>query len=104
MKTRNTVIFALVTMMSVPMYAHASCSSAALWAAENAYGNDPIRTRTETVINGKEYKVTVGIGNDEDGAHTYRVTFKDGSCDPRSAQVCDLTQPGSNGSAGCPNE
>lgn len=85
-------LMALVTLASAAS-AHATCTSAAVWAAENAYGNDPIRTRTTTVEVGREYKVTVGIGNDEDGPHTYRVIFKDGVCDPKTAEVTDLTQP-----------
>jgi hypothetical protein len=55
-----------------------SCSKAALNAAEDEYGNDPMRTHVKVVEKGKRYEVTVGIGNPEDGAHEYVVTFKDG--------------------------
>jgi hypothetical protein len=88
------ILSALATLVS--LQAHATCRSAALWAAENEYGNDPHETRVSEV-NDHTFKVTVGIGNDEDGAHTYRVSFQDGSCDPRSASVCDLTEPVSDG-------
>ncbi len=75
--------------------AHATCASAALWAAKNVYGNDPIRTR-EKQLTKDTFEVTVGIGNVEDGAHTYQVTFEGETCDPKTAIVCDLTQPENN--------
>jgi hypothetical protein len=81
--------------MVISMQAHATCKSAALWAAENAYGNDPMRTETKQLTD-DTFQVTVGIGNPEDGAHTYQVTFEGPTCDPTQATVCDRTQPSNN--------
>lgn len=82
-------------LMVVAFQAHATCKSAALWAAENAYGNDPIKTRTHQLTS-DTYEVTVGIGNEEDGAHTYQVTFEGPTCDPTTAVICDMTQTENN--------
>jgi len=81
--------------MVISMQAHATCGSAALWAAENTYGNDPMRTRVHQLTS-DTFEVTVGIGNDEDGAHTYQVTFEGPTCDPKTATVCDKTVPEDN--------
>jgi hypothetical protein len=87
---------AFVTMIALSAtQAHASCASAALWAAEDVYGNDPMRTRVKQ-LNENTFRVTVGIGNVEDGAHTYQVTFEEDVCDPKKAVVCDLTQTENN--------
>lgn len=94
MKKVSFVLIALATF-TVAASAHATCKSAALWAAENTYGNDPVKTRTHQLTS-DTWEVTVGIGNAEDGAHTYQVTFEDGKCDPKSAVVCDETQPSNN--------
>ena len=91
---------AFLTMIAVSVFAfnaHATCSAAALWVAETEYGNDPMRTSTKTIEAGRIYEVSVGKGNPEDGEHTYRVIFTDGTCNPKTAQVCDLTQPDSTG-------
>ena len=66
-----------------------------MWAAENAYGNDPKETRVKQLTS-DTFQVTVGIGNAEDGAHTFQVTFPENSCDPKNAVVCDKTQPSNN--------
>lgn len=89
MKIRFTSLAVLALIAGISS-ANATCKSAALWAAESEYGNDPVKTRTVTVVDGEEYEVTVGIGNAEDGAHTYRVTFKDGKCDPKTADVVEI--------------
>lgn len=96
MKLVFTILIGLLAFVST---AHASCSAAALWAAENDYGNDPMKTSTKTLVPGHEYQVSVGRGNAEDGEHVYIVTFTDGTCNPKTASVCDQTQPGSDGDA-----
>jgi hypothetical protein len=86
--------------MVISMQAHATCGGAALVAAENTYGNDPTRTRVKEVTP-DTFEVTVGIGNTEDGAHTYAVKFEGGSCDPKTASVCDKTIPEDNDPSVC---
>jgi hypothetical protein len=89
------VLSALSMIMSA--HAYATCANAALWAAGNAYGNDPKRTTTPKQLTSDTWEVTVGIGNHEDGAHTYQVTFASpNSCDPKTAVVCDMTEPSAN--------
>ncbi len=56
-----------------------ACAKSALSAAEDEYGNDPMRTKIKVLTPAKKYAVTVGIGNPEDGAHDYYVEFS-GSC------------------------
>jgi len=80
---------------------HASCSSAALTAAQDAYGSYIYDSKIAAVRVNKEYLVTVGIGNVEDGPHIYRVTFVGKYCNPMNAQICDLTQPGQGPSEDC---
>jgi Cu/Zn superoxide dismutase len=87
MKT-TYAIAALAALVLAPS-AHATCKEAARWAAEKEYGNDPVRTQVRTIEEGKEYLVTVGIGNPEDGAHSYRVYFPGNVCDPRFAEVSE---------------
>jgi hypothetical protein len=91
---KKMMILSALTMV-ISMQAHATCSSAALWAAENAYGNDPMKTRVKE-LEPNAFDVTVGIGNPEDGAHTYLVTFEGPTCDPTDATVCDRTQQSNN--------
>ncbi len=78
-----------------------SCAATALTLAENAYGNYIHETRTKVLVPNKQYLVTVGIGNYEDGAHTYRITFRDAYCKPSNVQICDTTQPGYGPSNDC---
>ncbi len=78
-----------------------TCSAIALSLAENAYGNYFDGTRIKVIAENKQYNVTIGIGNQEDGPHTYRVTFRDSHCNPKNVQVCDLTQPGYGPSKDC---
>jgi hypothetical protein len=89
MKKRSLVLSAFAIFATIAS-ASASCKSAALWAAESEYGNDPVRTYTKTIKDGEEYQITVGIGNAEDGAHTYRVSFKNGVCSPKTADVVEI--------------
>jgi hypothetical protein len=62
-----------------------NCSAAALGVAEDEYGNDPMRTDITSRPN-QFYVVTVGIGNPEDGAHTYLV-----KCQGPQAVNCGCT-------------
>lgn len=65
-----------------------ACTKAALSAAEDEYGNDPMRTHVKVLTKGKRYAVTVGIGNPEDGAHDYYVDFASGcSSKPKVTDV-----------------
>jgi len=67
-----------------------SCASTALKMAEDEYGNDPKECHV-THKNAGVYVVTVGIGNAEDGAHTYKVTFEDPkACDIQTATVVEV--------------
>jgi hypothetical protein len=58
------------------------CRAKALTAAEEAYfgisGNPPHGTRIAVLSFEREYEVTVGIGDPEDGAVNYIVTFPNG--------------------------
>lgn len=92
---KTFLMTAFVLSMLFTAQAQASCARAALWAAINVYGNDPMQTRIRQATN-DTYFVIVGIGNHEDGAHQYRITFEGPTCDPRTAIVCDLTQPDAN--------
>jgi hypothetical protein len=65
-----------------------ACAKPALAAAEDAYGNDPMRTKVKALVKGVKYFVTVGIDNPEDGAHDYYVTFASGcSSKPKVTDV-----------------
>jgi hypothetical protein len=71
------------------------CAAKALAAAEKAYGNDPLKTKVKTVSAGKKYVVTVGIGNAEDGAHDYNVTFGHGcASEPSVSEVKQVANKG----------
>jgi hypothetical protein len=59
-----------------------SCSKNAVQAAEEEYGNEPDHTEVTKRPN-NYFVVTVGIGNPEDGAHSYLV-----HC-PSAAPLCD---------------
>ena len=63
----------------------ATCGSAALSVAEDEYGNDPMDTHVTPKKN-QFYVITVGIGNPEDGAHTYLV-----KCQGPQAANCGCT-------------
>lgn len=95
MKMKKVLVLMASVSVLASIQAHATCSSAALWAAEAAYGNVPMRTRLKQLTS-DTFEVTVGIGNPEDGAHTYQVTFEGPTCDPKKAVVCDETQPENN--------
>jgi hypothetical protein len=70
------------------------CRSKALNAAENAYANNPDRTVVKVLTPGKKYRVTVGIGNAEDGAHDYYVVFPQGcSSTPQVNEVPFVANP-----------
>ena len=90
----KSILLTSILLLTFGLQAHATCASAALSVAESAYGNFINRTSLKPVIANKQYLVTVGIGNPEDGPHTFRVTFRDNTCNPKNVQVCDLTQPG----------
>jgi hypothetical protein len=69
-----------------------ACTSKAISAAEDHYGNDPVRTKVRVLAKGQKYRVTVGIGNDEDGPQDYYVTFAHGcSSKPHVTEVPWLT-------------
>jgi hypothetical protein len=71
-----------------------ACSKAALSAAETEYGNSPDGTKVQVLTKGKKYRVTVGIGNPEDGAHDYYVEFSgDCSSKPKVSEVPSLAHP-----------
>jgi hypothetical protein len=70
------------------------CVAPARNAAEAEYGNDPVRTKVVAVTKGKKYRVTIGIGNAEDGPHDYYVTFPSGcSSKPKVADVPSYPNP-----------
>jgi hypothetical protein len=70
------------------------CAKPALAAAEKEYGNAPDRTAIKALIKSKHYRVTVGIGNPEDGAHDYYVDFPSGcSSTPKVAEVPSNPHP-----------
>jgi hypothetical protein len=70
------------------------CIAPALKAAEADYGNDPMHEKVKTLIPSKKYRVTVGIGNEEDGPHDYYATFPNGcSSKPKLTDVPDLAPP-----------
>ncbi|MGZ3691763.1 MAG: hypothetical protein ACXVAX_09675 [Pseudobdellovibrio sp.] len=102
MKTMILAVILLVT--STQSFAADKCRGLALSAAEDAYSNYIHKTIVKTIIPGRQYLVTVGIGNVEDGAHTYRVTFNNGCVDEKSvSQVCDIDELGYSPSADCNN-
>jgi hypothetical protein len=71
-----------------------ACRAPALDAAEAEYGNDPEGTSVKTLTKGEKYRVTVGIGNDEDGAHDYYVTFASScSSKPKVSEVPMVAPP-----------
>ena len=74
---------ALAMTFTSAAFAHDVCREKALNAAENDYGNDPMKTEVQTITKGSEYHVNVGIGNPEDGEHSYLVTFPAG-CDQQA--------------------
>lgn len=83
-------MLSLVALMGAAS-AHATCSSAAVWAAETAYGNDPAGTsKVKVLVEGEKYIVGVGKHNVEDGLHSYLVQFKDGVCNPKTAEVTEI--------------
>ena len=92
---KKSMILAAALAIVSSAQAHATCASAALWAAETAYSNDPMRTEMKQ-LTFNTFEVAVGIGNPEDGEHVYEVTFEGETCDPRTAVVCDLTQTENN--------
>lgn len=44
------------------------------------------------IAKGKKYRITVGIGNPEDGAHDYLVVFT-GDCTKSKPTVTEVTTP-----------
>jgi hypothetical protein len=71
-----------------------ACAQKALTAAEKEYDNDPMRTKTIVLTKSVKYVVTVGIGNPEDGAHDYYVTFPSGcSSTPKVTEVPSVPHP-----------
>ena len=70
------------------------CVTPARNAAEAEYGNDPVRTKVTAVTKGKKYRVTVGIGNEEDGPEDFYVTFPSGcSSKPSVSDVPSIPNP-----------
>ncbi len=71
-----------------------ACTKPALAAAEAEYGNAPDGTKVKVLTKSKKYRVTVGIGNPEDGAHDYYVEFPAGcSSTPKVTEVPFLPHP-----------
>jgi hypothetical protein len=71
-----------------------ACTAPALAAAETEYGNDPVRTHVKTLVKSVKYRVTVGIGNAEDGPVDYYVTFPSGCrSTPNVTEVPSLPHP-----------
>jgi hypothetical protein len=71
-----------------------TCRKPALDAAEREYGNAPETTKVEAETKGKQYRVTVGIGNAEDGPHDYLVEFPAGCSS--TPKVSDASDPASD--------
>ena len=94
MKTIYITLFAISLVSVGASNAHASCQASALWAVENiAYaGNPPDGTAIKTLIPNREYKIIVGIGNNESGPHTYIVKFTDGTCNPKTAKIFEIAR------------
>jgi hypothetical protein len=94
MESLSKTILMLISISLVAINAHASCQAAALLAVENTVyaGNPPDGTAIKTLIPNREYKVTVGIRNNESGPHTYIVKFTDGTCNPKTAKIVEIAR------------
>ena len=76
---KNLLLLAVVSMtLSTAALAADTCRAIALGAAEDVYDNAPHTTSVKTIALGRDYRVSVGRGNPEDGEHYYNVSFPNG--------------------------